>query len=511
MPVKESWRRLAAVTSTAALLALGLGTAGGPAVAAPACTAGTASDFNGDGVRDVAVADPDATVGGVEQAGLVRVVLGGGKGVVEISQATPNVSDGPEPGDRFGFSLAVYDANKDGCSDLAVGVPYEDVDTVKDAGYVQVIYGSTTAVGSEFPSRGFIQGADQPLGGGPEPEDWLGYAVGAGTSTAGVPYLVIGVPGEDGASGTDMGIAGYVYGPGYTAVSMSQDSLGVWEEEEPYDRFGASIAATDRFFAIGAPGETTGDVPFAGAVLGFRPSLNTDGIPEPLFGMGQNRTVTDDITAEADDRYATSLALAPYRPAGAATITDAVLAVGVPGEDVGPLADAGAVQTYHIKADGSVTFLNWIDQNVDGVEGDAEAGDFFGQRVAATNTTTNVVSTAATMRLAVGVPGEESTTEAPEAGGVHLLSLLGAPGAADSWIEPGAGIPSGPSPRTYAGISLGSSPSLLYVGVPYGPAAGRAVHGFPWNAATGSAPTQTWKPGEGGIPAAAAAFGATVR
>jgi hypothetical protein len=185
--------------------------------------------------------------------------------------------------------------------------------------------------------------------------------------------------------------------------------------------------------------------------------------------------------------------------------------VGVPGEDLGTTVDAGAVHVYHLKADGTVALLNWIDQNVDGVEGDAEVGDFFGQQVAAVNTTTNVVSTAATMRLAVGVPGEESTEAAPEAGGVQILPAIGAPGASDAWLEPGAGIPSGPAARTYAGISVGGSPALLYVGVPYGPADGRAVHGFPWNATTGGAPAQTWKPGEGGIPAGGGAFGATVR
>ncbi|MER6961601.1 VCBS repeat-containing protein [Streptomyces sp. NPDC000618] len=508
----RAWRIVAAGLMTA-LCGLGLGAAGTPAVAAVACTAGTSPDFNGDGVRDTAIADPDATVSGHARAGLVHVVLGGGKGVVEISQDTANVADAPEDGDQFGFSLAVYDANKDGCSDLAVGIPYEDVGTVKDAGYVQVIYGSTTAVGSEFNSRGFIQGETQPLGGGPETDDWLGYAVAAGTSTTGFPFLVIGVPGEDGAAGADIGVIGYVYGTDFQAASVGQDTTGVWEDAEPYDRFGASISATDRHFVVGAPGESIGTVGFAGGVVAFRPSINANGVPDPLFGMGQARTVgtNPDLAAQTDDRYGAALAMAPYRPSGAATITDSVLAVGVPGEDLGTTVDAGAVHVYHVKADGTVVLLNWVDQNVEGVEGDAEAGDFFGQELAAVNTTTNVVSTAATMRLAVGVPGEEATEEAPEAGGVQILPMIGAPGASDAWIEPGNGIPSGPSARTYAGIGLGSSPALLYVGVPYGPADGRAVHGFPWNATSGGAPTQTWKPGEGGIPAGGAAFGTAVR
>ncbi|MEU1180440.1 VCBS repeat-containing protein [Streptomyces sp. NPDC005820] len=506
----KAWRRGTAGALVAALLGLGLGAGGTPAAAAAAC-AGTQSDFNGDGVRDTAIADPDATVSGKERAGLVHIVLGGGKGVVEISQDTTNVADAPEAGDQFGFSLAVYDANKDGCSDLAVGIPYEDVGTVKDAGYVQVIYGSTTAVGSEFNSRGFVQGANQPLGGGPETDDWLGYAVAAGTSPTGFPFLVIGVPGEDGAAGADIGVIGYVYGTDYQAASVGQDTTGVWEEAEPYDRFGASISATDRHFVVGAPGESLGSVAFAGGVVAFKPSINTYGIPDPMFGMGQGRTPGPDSAAQTDDRYGAALAMAPYRPSGAATITDSLLAVGVPGEDLGTTVDAGAVHVYHIKADGTVTLLNWIDQNIEGVEGEAEAGDFFGQRLTAVNTTTNVVSTASTVRLAVGVPGEESTEAAPEAGGVQILPMIGAPGASDAFVEPGNGIPSGPAPRTYAGIGLGSSPSLLYVGVPYGPAEGRAVHGYPWNTATGGAPTQTYKPGEGGIPAGGVAFGATIR
>ncbi|MFI1827145.1 FG-GAP repeat protein [Streptomyces sp. NPDC020412] len=131
------WRRTAVCCAAAALLATGAGQyAATPAVAAATCQGGVDSDFNGDGVRDTAIADPEATVSGKERAGLVRVVLGGGKGVAELSQDTPNVSDAPEDGDRFGFSLAAYDANGDGCSDLAVGVPYEDIGTTEDAGLV---------------------------------------------------------------------------------------------------------------------------------------------------------------------------------------------------------------------------------------------------------------------------------------------------------------------------------------------------------------------------------------
>ncbi|WP_243706280.1 hypothetical protein [Micromonospora sp. KC721] len=41
------------------------------------CTDEAESDFNGDGVTDVAIADPEATVNGQAKAGLVRVSYGG--------------------------------------------------------------------------------------------------------------------------------------------------------------------------------------------------------------------------------------------------------------------------------------------------------------------------------------------------------------------------------------------------------------------------------------------------
>ncbi|MER6230627.1 VCBS repeat-containing protein [Streptomyces sp. NPDC001616] len=480
-------------------------------VAAAAC-AGAASDFNGDGIRDVAIADPEATVSGIERAGLVHIVYGGGKGTLELSQETPNISDGAERGDEFGFSIAVYDANLDGCADIAVGTPYEDVGTLKDAGLVHLVYGSPAGLGQgAVASVGLRQGSDGKLGGGYEAEDWVGYALAAGKSVTNIPFLVVGVPGEDGPGGTDIGIAHYVYGTDLQSASFGQDTTGVWEDAEPYDRFGSSIASTDRHFVVGVPGESIGAVQFAGGVVAFRPSLNTNGIPTPMFGMGQGRVDGPDSAAQASDGYGSSLAMAPYRPSGAATITDSMLAVGAPGEDLSTTVDAGAVQVYHIKADETVVHTQWIDQNASDVEGEAEPGDFFGQRVAAINTATNVVSTAATMRLAVGVPGEEYGAEHSESGGIALFSMLGAPGAADSWIEPGHGIPAESAPRQYTGLSLGSSPSLLYVGMPYGPAQGRAVYGFPWNVASGGAPTQTFKPGEGGLPTDFVAFGATVR
>ncbi|MCC9709186.1 FG-GAP-like repeat-containing protein [Streptomyces sp. MNU76] len=163
--------------------------------AAATCTAGTSTDFNGDSVVDTVVADPNATVSGVKGAGLVRVILGGGKGVVEISQATPGMNAAPEPGDGFGTSRTTYDADGDGCTDLVVGVPYEDVGAVTDAGAVQVFRPLVTIGAAD---RLVTRGSGLP--GTATRRDHLGMS-----RTVGANNLYVGVPFSK-ASGTTKGV-----------------------------------------------------------------------------------------------------------------------------------------------------------------------------------------------------------------------------------------------------------------------------------------------------------------
>jgi hypothetical protein len=482
------------------------------AEAAVACPSGIDSDFNGDGIRDTAIADPEATVDGVVKAGVVHIVYGGGKGELELSQNTVNVPGAAEYNDQFGFSLAVYDADLDGCSDLVVGQPYEDIGTAVDSGYVQLFYGATAGLNGGTASKGFSQG-DGVLGGGAEAGDWVGYAVAAGKTSGGVPFLLIGAPGESLGTVEDAGDFYYIYGTAQTVVGVSQDTEtggavpGVVEVD---DRFGASLAATPTHFAVGTPGEALGTRTFAGGVAVFSHTL-VSGYPKPLYGLGQDQDVIGGAE-EVGDMFGTSLAMVPYRPSGATSTTESLLVVGVPGEDLSTTVDAGAVQVFRIPASGTFTELNWIDQNTDAVEGEADAGDFFGQSVTAVNTAPSSTSTATNTRLAVGVPGEESTEEGYDKGGVQIFPLVGAPGASDAWVDPGYGLGTAVAPRMLTGTSLASTPSLLYVGAPYGPADGHAVYGFPWNVASGGDATQTFKPGADGIPATGGvAFGAAVK
>jgi hypothetical protein len=113
-----------------------------------------AGDFNGDGRAELAVGVP-----GEDQGRGVAQVLGGSaagltaRGSRLWSQATPGVAGVAEPGDGFGGQLAAGDLNGDGRADLAIAVASEDVGSAKDAGAVNVLYGSAsglTAAGNQL-------------------------------------------------------------------------------------------------------------------------------------------------------------------------------------------------------------------------------------------------------------------------------------------------------------------------------------------------------------------------
>ncbi|MFI6645724.1 FG-GAP repeat protein [Streptomyces sp. NPDC050504] len=492
-----------------ALIGLSTGWAHG---AAQAACAGAESDFNGDGARDTVISDPDAVVSGHAEAGSVTVVYGNDAGTAQIHQDVSWVADTAEADDRFGYSTAVTDVDSDGCSDLLVGVPYEDVGAVRDAGLVQLFYGSPTGFGAKAGVE-FAQG--QKLGGVAQAGDLSGYALAAGKSTTGIPFLVIGAPGED-VAGIDAGMFFYVHGAGFATVPVTEDSPGVWAVSDPHDRLGASIAATSGYIAVGAPGEAVGRLAFSGGVLVFRPSINTNGIPDPVFGFGQNTAAdSGDAGAEAYDRFGTSVALTDTRAATENGPRGAVLAVGVPGEDIGTVTDAGAVGLFRINPDKTLTHIHdVVHQNLPDVDGEATAGDFFGQQVALVNTAPAVVATGETVKLAVGVPGKETSPEAEQLdkGGVQVFPVQSVLGTADAWLDPGYGIPGVPEHQMFAGTSLGATPQELLVGVvnPSGAVPG-AVYAFNWSVASGGAPTRSLIPGEGGIPAGGVSFGAVVR
>lgn len=513
--------RLAVAAATVFIAAGGAVSLGQPATAAGTCTGGTSTDFNGDGTTDTVIADPNATVSGAKRAGLVRVVLGGGKGVFEISQATSGMNATPERGDQFGASRTAYDADGDGCTDLVVGAPYEDVPldgaNLLDAGGIWVIHGTPTGIGSGSTIESYHQAKFDP-GTSTEEYDRFGFALQAGTTSASVPYLLIGVPGENvNSGGTDYADAGCIhYVRGTTKTTVNQDDPGVPGSVEAHDRFGYSLTGTNRYFAVGAPGEQIGtDAPFAGGVAVFNHTI-VNGVPTALAGLDQAETgVGLAGTAEANDQFGASIDMTNFRPSDQTYSSDALLAIGTPGEAIGSVTGAGAVSVIRIQPSGTYTELAAIDTSSDAVDGFPTAGDRFGQRVTIANLDTAVVSSDATIRLAVGVPGRD-VGSIKDAGAVHILRPLDTSiGANDRVITraaSGSVLPGTATARDYTGMSLTAGSANLYVGVPYSKGADAprgALYVIPWTDIAGSSSTgtSTFKPGAGGIPDAGTSFG----
>jgi len=141
----------------------------------------TAGDFDGDGYQDLAVGvpyehwnDPDT--------GIVQVLYGTPDGLTGIGdqlwrQDITGIEDVEEADDRYGYALAAGNYDADEYDDLAIGIPYEAIGSVDQAGAVNVLYGSEwglDAAGDQF----WYQGGGG-LQGSVEVGDRFGYALAA--------------------------------------------------------------------------------------------------------------------------------------------------------------------------------------------------------------------------------------------------------------------------------------------------------------------------------------------
>lgn len=163
---------------------------------AQACIGGVESDFDGDGdgTGDLAIVDPDATVGSAERAGRVHIAYSDGA-TQTLSQADVADNDNAA-GDRFGYSVDTTDWNRDGCADLIVGVPFEDWsnNTLVEAGVPVYIPGSPSgldATAAETWAQGSFGTSARAEAG-----DQFGFSLAAGAMSDGTPYLVAGAPGD---------------------------------------------------------------------------------------------------------------------------------------------------------------------------------------------------------------------------------------------------------------------------------------------------------------------------
>jgi FG-GAP repeat len=457
-------------------------------------------DFNGDGFADLAVGVPDEDLGTAVSAGGVDVIYGSGNGLTTSDVNVPAAQFWAEgllripglatSGDRFGASLASGDFNGDGYSDLAIGIPNKTVNGNSGSGAVVVIYGSrnglTTSDSSVPGPRSFnltispLSVADPFCGdnGNVLKDANFGQSLAWGDfNHDGIGDLAIGIPGfhftytenlvpcvvtSPGAILVLAGSGGGLITTGNQLVTEEdvqiQDPFGMHNTSG--DRFGAAVSSGDfngdgnSDLAVGVPFRTVGTVGTCGAnpirchagavdiLYGFPFGLSTVGAQ--IWSQTSANIVG---AAENDDHFGASLAAGDFNGDGKSD-----LAIGVPNEDIGSLADAGAVNVIYGSSAGLTATGNqfWDQLTLGGVN---EAGARFGTALAAGDFNAD-----GRADLAVGVPFKDvpGVTDAGEVdviyGAVSGLSTAGR--SPQVWYEGSSGIGGTPKKGDRFGQSL---------------------------------------------------------
>jgi hypothetical protein len=338
------------------------------------------------------------------------VVLTALVGLVTLLVTVPPAAGAPGQ-ERAAAQEARVDFNDDGFTDLGVGAPGEDVGAATDAGALNVMYGS--AGGLQASADVFFQGS-RGVGGSLEDNDRFGAAVAKGDfNDDGIFDLAVGAPGEAVGSDTAAGAVNVLNG---SSGGLTGGPLFTQANAETGDGFGAALAAGDFDddgvfdLAIGAPGETVGGRAFAGAVSVFN---------GPPSGLANERLLFQGTAGipgspESFDQFGGAVA-----PTDSNGIGQWDLAVGVPGEDLGPDENAGVVNLLAGSAGGPGGGTLVTQANPEDFDnfGSAIAGGFF----------LHDFDLNGFFDLAVGAPGE-TVGAAAAAGAVSVFNAFGGGG-----------------------------------------------------------------------------------
>lgn len=277
------------------------------------------------------------------------------------------------------------DFDSDGFADLVVGVPYEDVGDLRDAGAVDVLYGSPGGPGVERSL--YLTQATSALGA--QSDARFGAALTTGDFDGdGFTDLAVGAPGYDEVLLRSNGSVVLFWGSA-TGLDAARNGFVTFFRDGAH--YGAALAAGDfdgngiDDLAVGLPGWDP-DVSVG---------LNETGAVEILYGTPFGFGSLDHLSfvnqdtrhvkdrAEENDRFGASLASGDFDADGHAD-----LAIGVPGEDanrrVQASVDIGAVSVLYGSEDGLSNRGDqlWSQFTLRG-GGRPEEEDFFGATLAA--------------------------------------------------------------------------------------------------------------------------------
>ncbi|MEO3742259.1 FG-GAP repeat protein [Plantactinospora sp. B5E13] len=416
----------------------------------------TRSDFDGDGVDDIAASGVPEYHHGLPHfpTGVTVVRYSSAPQVDYLADVLTGIG-----GNYFGIALAAGDFDGDGYDDLAIGDSGErhpDKQTHASGG-VWVIPGSSTGLVPDSASH-FSQ-SSPGIPGEPEEYDYFGAALATGDLNGdNRDDLAIGSYGEGIGSAAGAGSVAVLLGSatGLTTTGVQdiyQDQAAVPGASEPRDSFGYALAIgrvnNDRYadLVIAGPHENENTrADGSGTVVlmwGSAAGVSTTGVTS-VDGWGIHGAL------DRTDNYAWSLG------------ND--LAVGdVNGDGLGEvIAGAPRAQTPHIAgglvavftgrtsgiSNGAVRVIN---QRTSGVPGEPEEFDRFGETVAAGDVTGD-----GRADVLVGTPGE-GLGSATSAGVVTLLkgSASGLTGTgAQSFDQNHPDIPGGAEKSDFFGSSV---------------------------------------------------------
>ncbi|MQA81520.1 MAG: hypothetical protein GEV10_24065 [Streptosporangiales bacterium] len=399
--------------AVAALTAVtGLAWAGAPpASAEPECL-NQSNDFDQDGGVDVAVGMPgaDLSTGAVE----VRVSDGEGSTVhrIEAPDAQRGDEFGFAVAE---VAASGGEADQDRCSMLVVGAPGRDVGGAANAGAVFLYrwdagaagfalvgeYSMATdgvpgqaqafarfghALAAPYHEGGEIGGLVTPL--------YVGvprYSVGSAHWSGAFTRLTFTLD-EDPA--VDEG------------TLVTQDSAGIPDTAEQDDQLGDALAAVDGGVLVGAPGEQVGTVDWAGGFLRWREgdsgqarfvtqdTPGVPGVPETGDEFGRAIYAAHELKASGGGHF---------------------VMVGAPGESIGDVLRAGSAIRFVYDGELQVAGAQGFNQDTTGVAGRPEQDDAFGSAFGSYGPTRTLVGvpgesvgTVGNAGLVQGLSGERS-------------------------------------------------------------------------------------------------------
>jgi hypothetical protein len=312
-------------------------------------------------------------------------------------------------------STVPWDVNADRIAELVVGVPFDDVSGVVDAGLINVLYGS---LGGPVTSTDQVWHQNSSgVEGSAEEDDRFGSAIAWGDfDNDGIGDLAVGAPFDDVGAIADAGLINVYFGTsaglsGADNQMIHQDTAGIFGSSQTNDQFGSSLAAGDfdgdgwDDLAIGAPK----DLSRAGVVnvlYGSKLGLIDDG--NQLWY--QDAWAVPDVS-QSGDAFGASLTVGDFDDDG---YDD--LAIGAPGDKVGGENKAGLVTVLYGSASGlsATGSQSWHQKNAS-IPGTPNENDKFGAALSAGDYDGDGFDD-----LAIGVPGEDVDGKVG-AGQVHVL------------------------------------------------------------------------------------------